>query len=193
MRLRITWTRFADGTWLCDQHPVRIPSRADRSLPVCVEVPGERDTNFDDGWHWYTIQSRPDRELLVLGSIAQAKAFVADNLMWLLDQVADDYDGDPAEATAQRAETLLAVRKRYEPPAEPTPRREPSRSNLGSALRHPETCAWDTGGKVCGKPAVAVRAGDGRDDCPVCAGHVADGEMVPLADLLGRRRRSNHG
>ena len=187
MRLRITWTRFADGTWLCDQHPIRIPSRPDRALPVCVEVPGERDANFDDGWHWYTIQSRPDRELLVLGSIAQAKAFVAENLMWLLDQVADDYDGDPAKATAQRAETLLAVRSRYQPPAVPTPRPKPSRNDLSAALRRPERCLADRGGAACGQTAVAVRAGD--RPVPVCAEHVRIGEMVPLSGLVGFLRR----
>lgn len=121
MSTKIRWTRLADGSHRAIGLPVVIDGRGGRrDAPMMVRTPNYRDASQRDGWFWSAVVWPTEFDAdgyAEFWSIPDAKAFVADNLGWVLQQADDEYDGDPAlnadavaEATRQWQERDAAHR-----------------------------------------------------------------------------------
>ena len=105
-KVKVRWTRLADGSFRAVGLPVLIPARDSRDVPLTVRAPNYRDASQPDGWFWSAVVWPADVEAMGyvdFWSIPAAKAWVADNLGYVLAQGDPDYDGDPAASADARA------------------------------------------------------------------------------------------
>lgn len=101
----LTWKRLPNGDRQAAEHPIRLIkpySRRHDAAGWLVKVPLDRDSTFDDGWHWTTVvnptylKNRGGMHLEG-GDYNEARALVAEHLPYILEQIPADY-GQPEPA-----------------------------------------------------------------------------------------------